>query len=129
MGTRFIRDKQPPQILVLDNAAITLEVEDIRSEFIIGNALKIKLQQKSGSELDWVTITEGNPFVIKFELKGLEVGDYTLILETIDENSKVQSVLKTDVVTLRIPPSCQFSGSDLLIAKITEPISIKYALG
>ena len=60
------------------------------------------MRQQLGSELPWVTLEQNpqvNPKLI-FETQSAPVGDYQVTLESFDANSTVQSVLKTDIISI-----------------------------
>ena len=88
-------------------------IDNIYPMHLIGNTLDIKMRQKVGSELPWVTLEQGNPTHLKINTAGavLAPGDYTLILQSFDNNGSVKSTLKEDLITITILAD-------------TEPISV-----
>ena len=102
-GTQYGRNSTVPASLeIAAGDAKTLEIEPIYAMLEIGNTLDIHLRQKVGSELPWVTFPDGNPKQVHFAPDGVEPGNYTVILESFDQNSGVFSTLKTDTVTVTV---------------------------
>ena len=58
------------------------------------------MRQKAGSELPWTSIIQGNPTLVQLTTMDLQPGKYELVLESIDDNSSVKSVLKRDTIVL-----------------------------
>jgi len=111
MGISYVHDKPVPASVSIEQGqdAAALIINHIKAEqgFEITNDLDIKLRQKPGSELSWVTITNGATAATSaFDLCP-PLGDHELILESIDNNSPLSSpsVLKTDVIILSITAS------------------------
>ena len=103
-GTRYIRDTPAPETLslVLGDVKRVL-IESIYAELPIGNTLDIKLRQKSGFELGFVTFEEvatGTNVII--DTIGLPIGTYTLELESYDDAGGVYTTLKTDKITMDV---------------------------
>ena len=70
----------------------------------IGNTLKIMLRQKKGSEQSWVSINQGDPFLVEIAPNEYTAfGEYKIILESYDDNGTVKSALKTDIITVTVP--------------------------
>ena len=108
MGTKYVRDTPVPTELTLNaGETLTLTVEDIYAEIAIANTLIPIVRQATSSALDWVSISSsGNgASEILLDATTLTAGEYKIILESIDANSSVGSVLKTDeiAVTVMIP--------------------------
>ena len=101
MGTEYVRENYVLTSISLGQAETeVIAVENIYSKFTIGNTLDINLRQKAGTELFWVTLEQGNPTLIKTVPAGVAPGDYTLILQSFDNNGSVKSTLKEDVITI-----------------------------
>ena len=64
--------------------------------------LDINLRQKAGTELLWVTLEQASPTLIKIVPVGVAPGDYTLILQSFDNNGSVKSTLKQDSITITV---------------------------
>ena len=60
------------------------------------------MRQKAGSELPWASIIQDNPTKVQLTPMDLYPGKYELVLESIDDNSSVKSVLKTDKIVLNV---------------------------
>ena len=70
----------------------------------IGNTIKIMLRQKKGSEIAWVSITQGDPFLVEIAPdETIAYGEYKLILESYDDNGTVKSALKSDIIIITVP--------------------------
>ena len=104
MGTQYARGHSIPSNISVGQAETqVIAVENITSKFTIGNVLDINLRQKAGTELLWVSIEQGNPTtLIKTVPAGVAPGDYTLILQSFDNNGSVKSTLKEDLITITI---------------------------
>ena len=85
-----------------------LSIDNIYSKHYIGNTLDIKMRQKAGSELPWASIIQGNPTLVQLATMDFQPGKYELVFESIDDNSSVKSVLKTDKIVLNVT-ACQIS--------------------
>ena len=58
MGTRYLRDQVlPPEINVAAGDSLTLNVDHIYSEEVLGNTLSISLRQPSAHELGFVLVS------------------------------------------------------------------------
>ena len=66
----------------------------------IGNTLNIQLRQKSGAELDMVTIIQGSPALLQISPSKLDKGEFKLILQSYVNNSFMKSTLREDTITL-----------------------------
>jgi len=98
-----VRDTPVPASLAVNQAEEqSISVQNIYSAYPIGNTLDVKLRQKPGTELPWVTITQGSPSVVKLSPVGVSPGTYTLTLESFDDNGTVKSALSTDKITLTV---------------------------
>ena len=59
MGTQYVRDEHVPvtiEIIKESQSPHTLNIHHITSVLPIGNTLKINMRQRSGSELDFVSL-------------------------------------------------------------------------
>ena len=107
MGTVYVRDKSVPTSISLEQAeSEVIFVDNVYSKLTIGNVLDINLRQKAGSELPWVSLEQGSPSLIKIVPAGVAPGDYTLILQSFDNNGSVKSTLKTDLITITVKANC-----------------------
>ena len=118
MGTRYLRNSPVSEsITVTHQSSETFLVEHIYSEETIGNVLAINLRQKIGTELSFVTFVNGQDSTeVIIESTNISPGDYTLILESFDMNSRgtVAATLATNIVTITIevvPTAPTFSKS------------------
>ena len=65
--------------------------------------LDINLRQKAGTEILWVTLEQGSSTTrIVIVPTAVAPGDYTLILQSFDNNGSVKSTLKEDFITITI---------------------------
>ena len=73
----------------------------VHSKHVISDILAINLQQKPGAKLSWVSIVNNSVAVVTIMAKGVPAGVYSLVLESVDKNSSLPTlVLKTDSVTI-----------------------------
>ena len=62
MATEYVRDSPVlTSISVGHTETEVIVIENIYSKHHIGNTLSIKLRQKAGSELPWVSFVQGSP--------------------------------------------------------------------
>ena len=60
-------------------------MDHVKAKDVIADTLLIKLRQKTGSELSFVTITNtGINAAVNINVKGVPPGSYSLVLESID---------------------------------------------
>ena len=99
----------PTDLEVLLGATKTESIVKITPEFPIVNNLDIMMRQQAGTELSWVTFTEDTETQVHFAPDtSVAPGEYTVVLESFDNNSAVKSALKTDTITVTVtstPPS------------------------
>ena len=125
MGTKYIRNTPPPSNLEITKGAMqTLTVEKIivKTGFEIGNTLSIKLRQKVGSELPWVTITPGTiDDQVDLNTAGISAGDFSLILESFDDDSTAttKSVLDTLVITVQVKELVEAQPAEVVLPPCT----------
>ena len=75
LETKYLRETVVPSTTqVTQGDTFTLSVENIYSMYDIGNTLNIQLRQKSGAELDMVTIIQGSPALLRISPGKLAVG-------------------------------------------------------
>ena len=101
-GTSYIRSTDPPSSITLDECPKVLTVDHVRAKHVISDILAINLQQKPGAELSWVSIVNySSDAVMTIMAKDVPAGVYSLVLESVDKNSSLPTlVLKTDTVTI-----------------------------
>ena len=63
-----------------------LRIDNIRSISPTAS-YNIYLKQRKGQELDWISISQGNPTQLNIQAVGIQAGDYNLILESYNEDS------------------------------------------
>ena len=84
----------------------TMQVEHIRGKYTYANVLAINLRQKTGEELSFVTLANSSSEAMTeviIDTAGLPLSNYTLVLESYDENSDgIESTLKTDTIQIVI---------------------------
>ena len=104
MGTEYVRDNSVPSSMSVGQAETeVIAVDNIVSLFPIGNVLDINLRQKAGTELLWVILEQGSlTTLIKIVPAGVAPGDYTLILQSFDNNGSVKSTLKEESITITV---------------------------
>ena len=72
LETEYLRDTAVPKTIeVTAGDTSTLSVQNIYSVYDIGKTLYIQLRQKSGAELDMVTIIQGSPALLRISLSKL----------------------------------------------------------
>ena len=65
--------------------------------------MNINLRQASGSVLSFVTLTEqSDQTLVNIDATGVQPAEYSLILESFDQNSSVKSTLRTDEITIHV---------------------------
>ena len=107
-GTKYVRSAGrtvPDSIETQQDATTELEIEHIYSAVQIGNILDIKMRQKPGTELIWITLDQSeNGTRVFFRPDLTTEGDHSLVLESYDHNSRlaVPSTLKTDTIKVHI---------------------------
>ena len=83
-----------------------MQVEHIRGKYTYANVLAINLRQKTGEELSYVTLANSSSEAMTeviIDTAGLPLSNYTLVLESYDENSDgIESTLKTDTIQIVI---------------------------
>ena len=128
-GTKYVHLTPVPSTLwILQDTTYLLSIDNIVADasLPIGNTLDIKMRQRSGSEQAWVTITQGSPTVVSFTpTNTLAVGQYSVILESYDNNGGVFSTLKSDTVTVNVlPAECSQALSQSSTFETTQPIVV-----
>ena len=100
----MLSDAIPTEIeLVIGYGSYVLMLPHIEAIYPIGNTLNIEARQLSGSELSFVTLSHqstGTEVTIDPDLT--TAGTYELKIESLDLNSSVQSILKTETFTITI---------------------------
>ena len=86
---------------------MTLEIENISAEPAIGNELNIHLRITSADNpAASVSILQGSPSKLLIDTHS--IANFTIVLESYDNNSSVKSTLKTDLIDIFVMP-CQAS--------------------
>lgn len=99
---RGIRDVQAPSLVKLDYmSSTTLNIANIRSVAPLSAPLNIQMRQKTGSEIQWVSIEQGSLTFIHIDGCSVMPGDYILVLESYDKE-KPDFLLFTDQITIKI---------------------------
>jgi len=85
---QYTRSKSVPSIVgIVSGDSKVLMIENIGSSSPCVS-LNIQVRQKTGSELTWVSLQQGSPSEALIATPpDLVPGDYTLVLESYDENS------------------------------------------
>ena len=98
MGTEYVRNSELPAVIEVNYGEVkTISVDHIFSKHFIGNSLSIKLRQKVNSVLAWVTLIQGNDATqVQFAPEERAAGDYSLFLESYDDNGDGYTILKQD---------------------------------
>ena len=79
-----------------------MKINDIYSALPIGNELDIYMRQASPT-LSFVALTNYSWYwIVVINTMNIELGAYTLKLESYDNNSSVKSTLKTDTILFDI---------------------------
>ena len=79
-----------------------LEIENIGSSSPCVS-LNIQVRQKTGSELTWVSLQQGSPSEVLIATPAdLVPGDYTLVLESYDQNSPGKLTIYEDTITFTV---------------------------
>ena len=124
MGTEYIRNEEIPTEIVLEQGSMTtIAVPHITSALTIGNILQINLRQKSGFELDFVSLSNtlgSTDVMIDGEIP--TPGTYELVLESFDEASSVQSALKTDRIQIEVSTEVENSDECTISMQAIEEI-------
>ena len=92
----------------------SINIDNIRKE-TSSTSTRIYLRQREGSEISWITFTQGNPTKVNFfPNKDVTEGDYELILESYDADSVHNSTLQTDTVMIRVEaPDMAYNPKEL----------------
>jgi len=124
LETEYLRDTAVPKTIeVTAGDTSTLSVQNIYSVYDIGKTLYIQLRQKSGAELDMVTIIQGSPALLRISLSKLAGGSLTLIVQSYDDNSSLKPTLKEDTITINV------IASDQATSHISSAIDASVKLG
>ena len=86
MGTEYVRTEAPPtEIELKQGSTMTLNIQHIRSALTIGNTLQINMRQRSGTELNFISLTNNfSSTDLIIDGNSLTPGDYELFLESFD---------------------------------------------
>ena len=67
-----------------------MEIPHVTSALTIGNTLKINMRQRSGAELNFVSLSNASSSTtVTISDNNLSLGDYELVLESFDEANTV----------------------------------------
>ena len=85
---QFTRDSSLPSMIEISNPnrAKIVHIDNIRSISPTAS-YNIYLKQRQGQELDWISISQGNPTQLNIKAAGIPAGDYNLTLESYNEDS------------------------------------------
>ena len=114
-GTCYIRDESLTDIIEIQTGnQSVLSVQHVHSEETIGNQLVIDLRQSAGADLPFVTFVNGATSTdVVIDTTDVEIGEYTLVLESFDTASNVYTTLKTDTITIVVTKAaCGLSKED-----------------
>jgi len=108
-GTKYERKSPVPSLIeVFIGILYTLTVEKIQADTTlpIANTLDIRLKQKLGTEISWLTFTEEKlKTKVNFAASAsVPIVDVNIVLESYDFAGGVYSALKTDTITVRVLP-------------------------
>ena len=96
---------------MLTETTNTLSVPHIYSESTIGNVLAVKMRQKVGSELIFVTLTNGTSSTgVNINTIGVSPGVYPLVLQSYDTAGGVFSTLRTDTIMINVIDPCTITA-------------------
>lgn len=107
-----------------------LDISHIVSEFEIGNQLAINLRQSATAASNFpgfITIKNhpsSTKVLIDASSSASQLGTYTLVLESFDENSSVQASLKTDRIEVSIVKCPAFSVASLDTVVVPQAYSL-----
>ena len=104
-GTKYVRaiSITTSVSLGVNQASHSISIDNITSEYPIGNVLDVYVRQKSGTEKSWVTIiTQGNPSILNLKPYLASPAIHTIEIESYDNSSAVNSTLKTDSIIVEI---------------------------
>lgn len=86
LGTAYVRDESLTDTIEISaGASLSLSVPDVYAEDTIGNILDIDLRLSEDSDFTSVVFTSGTSVTDLFiDTIGMDVGNYTLVLESFD---------------------------------------------
>ena len=91
MGTEYVHSKPPlTEITITKGSTTTINIPHITSALTIGNTLQINMRQRTGTELNFVSLKNGGSSTeVIIDGNDLTSGDYELILESYDVANSV----------------------------------------
>ena len=106
MGTKYVRDEPVVGFVeIQEGETSVLTIPHIKSFYEIGTQLSINLRQPEDDQLEFAQLTNDEleeTTEVLINTQSLELGSYWLTLESYNENSDVQSALKTDLIEVRV---------------------------
>ena len=95
----------PSIVEIVSDASKVLMIENIVSSSPCESLNNIHLRQKTGSELTWVSLEQGSPSEVLITTSGTDLvpgKNYTLVLESYDQNSPGKLTIYDDTITFTI---------------------------